>query len=120
MIPFTDAISVIAGAFLAHRLRYASLPDPLFIPHVLFAGAITVAWLAFFGLYSGRGRKPAELLGYGILAITAGLVSTLVLTFSADIYVSRTWFALTWILAVTLFVLSRVTWQVGMDGAIPR
>jgi hypothetical protein len=120
LIPFTDAISVIGGALLAHRLRYASLPDSSLIPQVLFAGAITVAWLAFFGLYGRRGRKPAEHLGQGILAITAGMVSTLVVTFSTDVYIPRSWLALTWIVAVTLFVLSRVTWQVSMAGAVPR
>jgi FlaA1/EpsC-like NDP-sugar epimerase len=119
-IVFTDALSILGGGLLSYWLRFGTFPDPAFARQVLFASAITVTWLAALGLYGRRGTKLAEQLGRGILAITAGLVSALVVAFFTDVYLSRTWFALTWMLAVALFVMSRVTWQVGTARPAPQ
>lgn len=112
-VPLTDALSVTAAFLVAHRLRFGFLPDSGYLIWVGVIASLTVATFALLGLYRDRSVEPLPELGRVALVTTLLLLGFVVVAFWTDVYVSRSWIALWWIIAIGLVVVSRTAWRVG-------
>jgi FlaA1/EpsC-like NDP-sugar epimerase len=72
---------------------------------------VTVATFALLGLYRDRSVEPLPELGRVALATTLLLFGFVLVAFSTDVYLSRSWIALRWIIATGLVVVSRTAWR---------
>jgi FlaA1/EpsC-like NDP-sugar epimerase len=110
-VALTDALSVTAALLVAHVLRFGLLPDSGYLVWVGVIASVTVATFALLGLYRDRSVEPLPELGRVALATTLLPLGVLLVVFLTDVYLSRTWIALSWIIATGLVVLSRTAWR---------
>jgi uncharacterized membrane protein (DUF4010 family) len=79
-----------------------------------------VATLALFGLYGDRAAAPASKVGRTVLAVTVVVLAAFpTLMFWTDVFVSRSWLALTSAIAVVLLLASRVVWRLAIGRPPP-
>jgi FlaA1/EpsC-like NDP-sugar epimerase len=78
---------------------------------VVVIASVTVATFALLGLYRDRSVEPFPGLGRVALATTLLLPGFVLLAFWTDLYLSRSWIALSWIIATGLVVVSRTAWR---------
>jgi FlaA1/EpsC-like NDP-sugar epimerase len=110
-ISLTDVASVVTATLAAHALRFGVAPDlRLLTTMALILVPVTVAVFAALGLYAPARSALSELLRT-VLGTATVLTSLVVATFWTDTYVSRSWLAMTFILAVPLVATSRVAWR---------
>ena len=73
--------------------------------------SVTVATFGLLGLYSDRLVAPVAELRRAALAMALSIIGFVFLTFWTDLYQSRSWVVLTWLIATILVVASRAVWR---------
>jgi FlaA1/EpsC-like NDP-sugar epimerase len=116
-VALTDVLSVTAALLVAHRLRFGSLPESDYVFWVGMIASVTVATFALLGLYSAQLAPPVAELGRTALAMALSIIGFVFLAFWADVYVSRSWVVLTWLIATVLVVVSRAAWRYAATGS---
>jgi FlaA1/EpsC-like NDP-sugar epimerase len=109
-ISLTDVASVVTATLAAHALRFGVAPDLRLLTTIALV-LVPVTVFAALGLYA-RARSALSELLRTVLGTATVLTSLVVATFWTDTYVSRSWLAMTFILAVPLIATSRVAWRV--------
>jgi FlaA1/EpsC-like NDP-sugar epimerase len=66
----------------------------------------------FLALGLNRDRPDAE-VGRVVLGVTTALVLFVFVTFWTEVYLSRTWLALSWVIACVLVIATRAAWRLG-------
>jgi len=97
-IVVTDIVAVTTALLAAHVLRFGVVPEDGPLASVVLLGPLTAAAFLALGLY--RDRPDAE-VGRVVLGVTAALASHVFIAFWTEVYLSRTWLALSWVLACT-------------------
>ena len=110
-VALTDVLSVTAALLVAHQLRFGSLPDSDYLAVVGMIASVTVATFALLGLYSAQLVAPVAELRRAALAMTLSIIGFVFLAFWTDLYLSRSWVVLTWLIATILVVVSRAAWR---------
>jgi FlaA1/EpsC-like NDP-sugar epimerase len=116
-VGLTDVLSVTAALLVAHQLRFGSLPDSDYLVWVGVVASVTVGTFALLGLYRDRSVEPLPELGRSALATTLLVFGVVLVSFWTDVYLSRSWIALWWIVATGLVVLSRTAWLFAASRA---
>jgi len=116
-VVFTDVLSVTAVLLVAHRLRFGSLPASDNLVWVGMIASVTVATFGLLGLYRDQLVAPVAELRRTALAMALSIIGFVLLSFWTDVYVSRSWVALTWLIATILVVASRAAWRFVATGS---
>jgi FlaA1/EpsC-like NDP-sugar epimerase len=116
-VVFTDVLSVTAALLVARRLRFGSLPASDDLVWVGMIASVTVATFGLLGLYRDQLVAPAAELRRTALAMAFSIIGFVLLSFWTDVYVSRSWVALTWLIATILVVASRAAWRFVATGS---
>lgn len=102
-----DALCLAVALLGAHALRFGFLPRWDYIMGIVVAG---VLWLGVFhalGLYAPQHLSGLEEFRRTVSAVGIGIVVVILLTFWFDLYLSRSWMALTLIMALVLELTAR-------------
>jgi hypothetical protein len=99
------------------QLRFGSFPDSDYLVWVGVVASVTVGTFALLGLYRDRSVEPLPELGRSAVATTLLVFGVVLVAFWTDVYLSRSWIALWWIVATGLVVLSRTAWLFAASRA---
>jgi FlaA1/EpsC-like NDP-sugar epimerase len=114
-----DVLCLIIALLAAHALRFGFLPDTDYMTGMLVA---VIAWpVPFFalGLYGRQHLSVPEEFRRTTAAVGIGIVLLVVGTFWLDLYLSRSWMALTFLIALILKLTSRLTVRTIAMGRAP-
>jgi FlaA1/EpsC-like NDP-sugar epimerase len=109
-ISLSDVASLVTASLAAHALRFGVAPDLRLLTTIALV-LVPVTVFAALGLYA-RARSALSELLRTVLGTATVLTSLVVASFWTDTYVSRSWLAMTFILAVPLVATSRVASRV--------
>src|SRR5207248_8097028 len=90
-----DILCLAAALFAAHALRFGTAPDRSYLIGIV---AATIPWIAVFhaqGLYTPQHLSGLEEFRRTVSAVCVGIVLVILLSFWFDLYLSRSWMALT-------------------------
>jgi FlaA1/EpsC-like NDP-sugar epimerase len=114
-IVVTDTFAVTTALLGAYVWRYGVVPDGPLASVLLFGPVLTVVAFTALGLY---GDRPDSEIGRVVLGVTASLASCVFVTFWAEVYLPRTWLALSWVLACVLVIATRAPWRLGSGRSV--
>jgi exopolysaccharide biosynthesis polyprenyl glycosylphosphotransferase len=103
-----DVLCVAMALLVAHVLRFGSLPGQDYLIGIVVAG---VLWLGVFhalGLYAPQHLSALEEFRRTLSAVGIGIVVVILLTFWLDVYLSRSWMAITLAIALVLELTARI------------
>jgi exopolysaccharide biosynthesis polyprenyl glycosylphosphotransferase len=106
-LAIVDVLCLTAALLAAHALRFGSLPERRYLYGMALAAGL---WLAVFhalGLYAPSNLTRFEEFRRTISAVGIGLVLIILLTFGFEVYLSRSWMAVTLGLALALELVAR-------------
>jgi exopolysaccharide biosynthesis polyprenyl glycosylphosphotransferase len=102
-----DVICLATGLLAAHLLRFGVAPEVDYLTGIAAAAVLWVAVFHGFGLYTPHNLSGLEEFRRAISAVGIGILLVVLLTFWFDIYLSRSWIALTLVITVVLEVVAR-------------
>jgi exopolysaccharide biosynthesis polyprenyl glycosylphosphotransferase len=107
VLAVTDFICLAVALLAAHLLRFGSFPKPEYLAGMLVAGVLWVGVFHALGLYAPYDLSRFEEFRRTISAVGIGLVVIILLTFWLEVYLSRSWMAITLIIGLLLEVVAR-------------
>ena len=102
-----DVTCLATGLLAAHLLRFGTIPEG---DYLIGIGAAAVLWVTVFhnlGLYAPHNLSGLEEFRRTTSAVGIGIVLVVMLTFWFDVYLSRSWMALTLVITLILEVAAR-------------
>jgi exopolysaccharide biosynthesis polyprenyl glycosylphosphotransferase len=102
-----DVICLTAALLSAHMLRFGFLPTRDYWSGLALAPLLWIGVFYGLGLYRPQHLAKLEELRRTVSAAGIGVVLVILLTFWFDVYLSRSWMALTLVIALTLELVSR-------------
>ena len=103
-----DVLCLAVALLAAHALRFGSpQPGQGDLAAIVTAGVMWVVVFQVFGLYAPQHLSGLEEFRRTISAVAIGIVLVILVTFWLDVYLSRSWIALTLIIACVLEVTAR-------------
>ncbi len=107
LIPL-DILCLATALLVAHALRFDSLPDWEYLVQVAWAGLLWPAVFHGLGLYAPQNLSGLEEFRRTAAAVVIGIVVLILLAFWSDVYVSRSWMAITLVIALVLELAMRM------------
>jgi exopolysaccharide biosynthesis polyprenyl glycosylphosphotransferase len=104
-----DALCLAVALLGSYGLRFGGVPDTTYLIGILVAGAVWIGVFYSLGLYAPRHLPAIEEFRRTIGAVGIGILLVIVLTFWFDVYLSRSWMAITLVLALILEIAARGT-----------
>ena len=102
-----DTLCLAAALLAAHGLRFGSLPDRGYLFGIAVGAILWVGVFHALGLYAPYDLTRFEEFRRTISAVGIGLVVIIMLTFWFEVYLSRSWMAVTLVIALVLEVGAR-------------
>src|SRR5207244_3023885 len=102
-----DVLCLISALLAAHALRFGILPSRGYYQGTIAAAILWVAVFAGLGLYRPGHLPGHEELRRTVSAVGIGMVLVIMLGFWFEVYLSRSWVALTLALALGLELAAR-------------
>ena len=102
-----DTLCLAAALLAAHGLRFGSLPDRGYLFGIALGAILWVGVFHALGLYAPYDLTRFEEFRRTISAVGIGLVVIIMLTFWFEVYLSRSWMAVTLVIALVLEVGAR-------------
>jgi exopolysaccharide biosynthesis polyprenyl glycosylphosphotransferase len=102
-----DTTILVLALTLAYVLRFGAIPPRDYGLGLIMAGAMWVGVFYASGLYAPHHLSAYEEFRRTVGAVAIGIVFVILLTFWLDVYLSRSWMAITLIIALPLEVLAR-------------
>jgi exopolysaccharide biosynthesis polyprenyl glycosylphosphotransferase len=112
----TDALCVATALLAAHSLRFGSLPSREYLFGIAVAVVLWVGVFHALGLYAPYDFTRFEEFRRTISAVGIGLVAIILLTFWFEVYLSRSWMAMTLLIALTLEVAARTIARAAVES----
>ena len=103
----TDALALALALLAAHTLRFGSLPDRDYLIGIVVAATLWIGVFSTLGLYAPHHLSKLEEFRRTVSAVGIGIVVVILLTFWLDVYLSRSWMAITLIIALILELVAR-------------
>ncbi len=107
MLVVIDILCLSAALLAAHALRFGSVPDSRYVIGIV---ASAIPWVMVFyvqGLYAPQHLSAHEDFRRTVSAVAVGIVLVILLSFWFDVYLSRSWMALTFVIALILELAAR-------------
>ncbi len=104
-----DALCLAVALLGSYGLRFRAIPDTTYLIGILVAGAVWIGVFRSLGLYAPQHLPALEEFRRTIGAVGIGILLVIVLTFWFDVYLSRSWMAITLVLALILEIAARGT-----------
>jgi FlaA1/EpsC-like NDP-sugar epimerase len=103
-----DVSCVMIALLAAHALRFGFLPDVGYMSGTLVAVILWPVTFYALGLYARQPLSMAAEVRRTTVAVAIGIAVLVLGTFWLDVYVSRSWIALTLLIALGLELTSRL------------
>lgn len=107
VLALIDVLCLAAALLAAHGIRFASPPDRDYVLGMFVSSVLWVGVFHALGLYAPQHLSGLEEFRRTVSAVGIGVVLVILLTFWLDVYLSRSWIALTLIIALVLEVTAR-------------
>ena len=107
VLVLVDVLCLTTALLAAHALRFGSLPGSDYLLGTLAAAVLWIGVFYALGLYSTQRLSRLEEFRRTISAVGIGIVLVILLTFWFDVYLSRSWIAITLIIALMLELIAR-------------
>jgi exopolysaccharide biosynthesis polyprenyl glycosylphosphotransferase len=108
----TDAACLVIALLVGYYLRYDNRPMPIGESlTVLFAPLLWLAAFQAFGLYAPQHLSPPEEFRRIFGAASVGIVLLVVASYWSHSDFSRLWMGATWVLSLTLELITRRAWR---------
>ena len=106
LIPI-DVLCLTIALLAAHALRFGFLPTQDYLIGMAVAAALWIGVFHALGLYAPHHFSWVEEFRRTVSAVGIGIVLVIMLTFWLDLYLSRSWMAITLLIAFVLEVTAR-------------
>ena len=103
-----DVICLMLALLAAHALRFQLVPDGDYIVVIVVAGILWPGVFHALGLYAPQRLTGFEEFPRTIAAVGIGIIVLILVTFWSDVYLSRSWMAMTLVFALTLELTARM------------
>ena len=104
-----DILCLTIALLVAHALRFGFLPDFDYMTGMAVAGVLWPAVFHALGLYAPQHLSALEEFRRTIGAVGIGIFVVIMATFWLDFYASRSWMAITLVIALILELAARMT-----------
>ena len=108
LLILVDIFSLVVALLVAYALRFDSLPDWEYLIQVAWAGLLWPAVFHALGLYAPQHLSGLDEFRRTAAAVGIGIVVLILLAFWSDVYVSRSWMAITLAIALVLELSARM------------
>jgi FlaA1/EpsC-like NDP-sugar epimerase len=115
-----DVACLIVALLSAHALRFGFLPEIDYMTEMLVAATVWPVPFYALGLYARQHLSVTKELGRTTAAVGIGIVLLIVATFWLDFYASRSWMAITLVLALVLDLTARMIIRAISRPPAPR
>lgn len=103
----TDALAISVALLAAHALRFGTLPVGDYLIGMVVAATLWIGVFSTLGLYAPHHLSKLEEFRRTVSAVGIGIVVVILLTFWLDVYLSRSWMAITLIIVLVLELTAR-------------
>ena len=107
LIPL-DIFCLVVALLVAYALRFDALPDWEYLAQVAWAGLLWPAVFHAVGLYAPQHLSGLEEFRRTAAAVGIGIVVLILFAFWSDVYVARSWMAITLAIALALELSARM------------
>jgi exopolysaccharide biosynthesis polyprenyl glycosylphosphotransferase len=107
LIPL-DILCLTVALLVAHALRFHFIPEWDYLVQIAAAGLLWPGVFHALGLYAPHHMSGLEEFRRTAAAVGIGIVVIILVTFWSDVYVSRSWMAITLAIALVLELTSRM------------
>jgi len=103
-----DLLCLTLALLAAHALRFHLIPDPDYVVVIAVAGLLWPGVFHALGLYAPQRLTGLEEFRRTTAAVGIGIIVLILVTFWSDVYLSRSWMAMTLVIALFLELTARM------------
>jgi exopolysaccharide biosynthesis polyprenyl glycosylphosphotransferase len=116
VLAVVDFLCLGVALLAAHLLRFGSFPQQEYLVGMVVAGFLWIGVFHALGLYAPYDLSRFEEFRRTVSAVGVGLVVIILLTFWLEVYLSRSWMAITLIIGLLLEVVARAIARTTVAG----
>jgi exopolysaccharide biosynthesis polyprenyl glycosylphosphotransferase len=103
-----DVLCLVVALLVAHELRFGSIPEWEYLVQIAVGGLLWPGVFHALGLYAPQHLSGLEELRRTTAAVGIGIVLLIMVTFWTEVYLSRSWMAITLAFALVLELSARL------------